>query len=167
MMRTRCTLGLLLMLCTAPVAAAVADGALDAQKGRVRRFYEEVLNSGNSGLLNDLAVEDYAEHDMLPGQGMGLAGLGDRVTMLKTALDPRFTIEDIIAEGDKVVVRWTNSGSHVGNFLGIPPTGKNFTIAGIDIYRMKDDRMAEHWHVIDQLALLQQLGLIPSPQDAA
>ena len=139
----------------------------DANKQVVRRFYEEVLNSGNSGLLNDLAVEDYAEHDMLPGQGMGLAGLGDRVTMLKTALDPRFTIEDIIAEGDKVVVRWTNSGSHVGNFLGIPPTGKNFTIAGIDIYRMKDDRMAEHWHVIDQLALLHQLGLIPSPQDAA
>ena len=139
----------------------------EANKQVVRRFYEEVLNSGNSGLLNDLAVEDYAEHDMLPGQGMGLAGLGDRVTMLKTALDPRFTIEDIIAEGDKVVVRWTNSGSHVGNFLGIPPTGKNFTIAGIDIYRMKDDRMAEHWHVIDQLALLQQLGLIPSPQDAA
>ena len=138
----------------------------ETNKRVVRRFYDEVLNSGSIGALEELAAPDYEEHDMLPGQGTGLAGLHDRVAMLKRGLDPRFTIEDVIAEGDKVVVRWTNSGTHVAEFLGVPPTGKSFTIAGIDIYRMQENKMAEHWHVIDQLSLLQQLGLIPSPQSA-
>ena len=83
--------------------------------------------------------------------------------MLRSGLDPRFTIEDLIAEGDKVVVRWTNSGTNVGEFLGMPPTGKSFTIAGIDIHRLQDGKMAEHWHVVDNFSMLLQLGLIPPP----
>jgi steroid delta-isomerase-like uncharacterized protein len=82
-------------------------------------------------------------------------------------LDSQFTIEDVIAEGDKVAVRWTNSGTHVGNFAGIPATGKTFTIAGVDIHRMRDGKMAEHWHVVDQLTMLQQLGIIPAPEPAS
>jgi steroid delta-isomerase-like uncharacterized protein len=136
-------------------------------KAVVRRFYEDVLNRGDIVALEELAVEDYLENDMLPGQGTGLAGLRDRVTMLKTALDSQFTIEDVIAEGDKVAVRWTNSGTHVGNFAGIPATGKTFTIAGVDIHRMRDGKMAEHWHVVDQLTMLQQLGIIPAPEPAS
>lgn len=136
-------------------------------KAVVRRFYEDVLNSGDIDALEELAEEDYLENDMLPGQGTGLTGLRDRVTMLKTALDSQFTIEDVIAEGDKVAVRWTNSGTHVGDFAGIPATGKNFTIAGIDIHRMRDGKMAEHWHVVDQLTMLQQLGIIPAPEPAS
>jgi predicted ester cyclase len=86
--------------------------------------------------------------------------------MIVEGLAPAFTIEDVISEGDRVVVRSTNSGRHVGNFLGIPPTGRSCAIAGIDIYRMEHGRMAEHWHVIDQLAMLQQLGLMPAPESA-
>lgn len=136
--------------------------ATETNKQVVRRFYDEVLNSGDLDVLEQIAVANYEEHDMLPGQGTGLTGLRDRVTMLQTAFKPRFTIEDVIAEGDRVVVRWTNSGTHVGDFLGIPATGKSVTVAGIDIYRVQDGRMAEHWHVIDQLSMLQQLGVIPS-----
>jgi steroid delta-isomerase-like uncharacterized protein len=136
-------------------------------KAVVRRFYEDVLNRGDIVALEELAVEDYLENDMLPGQGTGLAGLRDRVTMLKTALDSQFAIEDVIAEGDKVAVRWTNSGRHVGDFAGIRATGKNFTIAGVDIYRMRDGKMAEHWHVVDQLTMLQQLEIIPAPESAS
>lgn len=136
-------------------------------KDAARRYYDAVLNRGDIDLLDDLAAADYVEHDPLPGQGDGRQGLKDRVTMIATAFSQTFTIEDVIAEGDRVVVRWTGSGTHVGEFMGIPPTGRSFTIAGIDIHRIEGGRMAEHWHVVDQLSLLQQLGLIPGPQESA
>ena len=129
----------------------------------VRRYYEEALNAGALDVLDELAVADYDEHDPLPGQGDGLAGLKQRVALLRGAFRPHFTVEDVVAEGDKVVVRWTHCGTHVGEFLGIPPTGKSFSIAGIDIHGLRDGKLAEHWHVIDQFGLLQQLGLLPTP----
>jgi steroid delta-isomerase-like uncharacterized protein len=135
-------------------------------KALVRRFYDQVLNGRHMEAIDELAVTGYNEHDPLPGQREGREGLKDRVSMLADGLAPTFTIEDIIAEGDRVVVRWTNSARHVGNFLGIPPTGRSCAIAGIDIYRLEDGRLAEHWHVIDQLTMLQQLGLMPSPDSA-
>ena len=131
-------------------------------KALVRRFYDQVLNGRHIEAIDELAVTGYNEHDPLPGQREGREGLKDRVSMLADGLAPTFTIEDIIAEGDRVVVRWTNSARHVGHFLGIPPTGRSCAIAGIDIYRLKDGRLAEHWHVIDQLTMLQQLGLLPA-----
>ena len=83
--------------------------------------------------------------------------------MLVEGLAPTFSIDDIIAEDDRVVVRWTNSATHSGTFLGIPATGRSCRFAGIDIYRLEDGRLAERWHVVDQLSMLQQLGLLPSP----
>lgn len=136
-------------------------------KDVVRRYYDAVLNRGDVDLLDDLAVAEYIEHDPLPGQATGRQGLKDRVTMIATAFGQTFTLEDVIAEGDRVVVRWTGSGKHAGEFMGIPPTGRSFTIAGIDIHRIEGGRMAEHWHVVDQLSLLQQLGVIPQPQESA
>lgn len=138
----------------------------EANKAVARRLYDEILGTGNVDALDEIATREYAEHNPLPGQGTGLQGLKDRVTMLRGALAPRFTIEDVIAEGDKVAVRWTNSGTHVGEFAGIAPTNKGFTITGIDIYRVENGKLAEHWDVVDQLSLLQQLGLLPVPQGA-
>jgi predicted ester cyclase len=135
----------------------------ETNKKLVRRLYDEVLNSRRAEVIDELALADYTEHDPLPGQRDGLAGLKDRTAMLIEGLAPTFTVEDVIAEGDRVVVRWTNAGMHSGPFLGIPPTGRSFKMAGIDIYRIENHRMAEHWHVVDQLTLLQQLGLVPSP----
>lgn len=132
----------------------------------VRRLYDEVLNQQTTAPVAELATAEYVEHDPLPGQGEGLAGLVDRVQQLTTAFAPHFEIEDLLAEGDRVMVRWTNTGTHVGEFAGIPPTGRSFQIAGIDVYRIEADRLAEHWHVIDELRLLQQLGIIPSFDDA-
>ncbi len=132
----------------------------------VRRFYMDALGEGDLAGLDDFVTTAYMEHDPLPGQGDGLDGLKDRLTMLREGLAPHFTIEDVISEGDKLVVRWTNSGTHVGDFLGIPATNKRFSVAGIDIYRLVDGKLAEHWHVVDQLAMLQQLGLIPAPEKA-
>ena len=126
------------------------------------RLYE-LLNAGQVEKVGDLVTADYIEHDPLPGQGVGREGVIDRLSILTEALAPHFKIEDVIAEGDRVVVRWTHSGTHVGEFAGIPATGKTFTIAGIDVYRTEGDLLAEHWHVVDQLAMLGQLGLLPAP----
>ena len=83
--------------------------------------------------------------------------------MLFAGLDPQFTIEDVIAEGDKVVVRWVNHGTNVGEFLCAPPTGKSFATPGIDIYRLQDGKLAEHWHVVDVFGQMVQLGQLPVP----
>lgn len=131
-------------------------------KAIVQRYYAEVLNGRKVDLLDELAVEDYVEHDPFPGQGNGRSDLRARAELILGAFEPYdFTVEDVIGEGDKVVVRWTATGAHTGSFMGIPPTGNRFTIAGIDIHSVREGRLAEHWHVVDQLALLQQLGVIP------
>ena len=126
------------------------------------RLYE-LLNAGQVQEIGDLVTPDYLEHDPLPGQGTGRDGAIDRFSMIVGALAPHFTVHDVIAEGDRVVVRWTNSGTHVGEFAGVPATGGTFSIAGIDVYRVEGDLLAEHWHVVDQLAMLGQLGLLPQP----
>jgi steroid delta-isomerase-like uncharacterized protein len=138
---------------------------VETNKKSVLRLYE-LLNQGDVESVGDLVAEDYEEHDPLPGQGAGRDGAVDRFSLITQALAPHFTIEDVVAEGDRVVVRWTNAGTHVGEFAGIPPTGRTFTIAGIDVYRVADGLLCEHWHVIDQLAMLGQLGLLPEPAEA-
>ncbi len=132
----------------------------------VRRLYDEVLNEGRLNVLDEITVENYAENDPLPGQGTGRSGLADRVTMLRVGLAPRFTLHDVIIDGDRAAVRWTNEGTHVGEFFGIPATGNAFTISGIDVYRLEHGKLAEHWHVVDVYALLIQLGVVPAPQGA-
>jgi steroid delta-isomerase-like uncharacterized protein len=126
------------------------------------RLYE-LLNAGQIVGVGDLVTEDYLEHDPLPGQGSGREGAIDRFSIIVGALAPHFTVEDVITEGDRVVVRWTNAGTHVGEFAGVPATGGTFTISGIDIYRVEGNLLAEHWHVVDQLSMLGQLGLLPEP----
>jgi len=136
-------------------------------KAQVRRYYDEVFNQRGVALVDQLAVEDYVEHDPFPGQGDGRADLKARVQLILDAMNPlRFEIQDLVAEDDKVVVRWLQRGTQSGTFMGIPPSGREFTISGIDIHRLRDGRMAEHWHVVDVFALLQQLGAIPAPSAA-
>ncbi len=139
---------------------------MEQNKHMARRIYEEVLNKRDLDLLDELVKPNFIEHDPLPGQREGLDGIRDRYTMLIEGLAPHFTIEDVIAEGDRVVVRWTNSGTHVGEFLGAPATNRPYTIAGIDIYRVEDGKLVEHWHVVDMYGQLVQLGLLPAPEGA-
>lgn len=141
---------------------------IESNKAVVRRYYDEVLNAGNLDVIDELAVSDYVEHDPFPGQGNGRSDLKLRTGGLLEAFSPcTFSIEDIVAEGDRVVVRWRSSGTHSGAFMGMPPTHRSYTIAGIDIFRLTESRMAEHWHVVDQLSQLQQLGVLPAPAPAS
>ena len=138
--------------------------SVENNKTVVRRYYDEVLNAGNLGVIDELAVENYVENDPFPGQGNGRSDLKQRAATLLEAFSPcTFTIEDIVAEGDRVVARWRSSGTHSGSFLGMPATHHSYTIAGIDIHRLSAGRLAEHWHVVDQLSQLQQLGVLPAP----
>ena len=81
--------------------------------------------------------------------------------------DPRWTPHDFIAERDRVVARWSLTGTHRGEFLGLQPTGKEFTFQVLEIYRIKDGMMAERWNVVDMFGFLQQIGAIPAPETAA
>jgi steroid delta-isomerase-like uncharacterized protein len=136
-------------------------------KALVRRYYNEVFNERRVDLVDRLAVEDYVEHDPFPGHRDGRADLRARVDLILAAMNPlRFEVQDLIAEGDRVVVRWVQQGTQSGTFMGLPPTGRQFTFAGIDIHRLRDGLMAEHWHVVDLFGLLQQLGAIPAPSTA-
>jgi steroid delta-isomerase-like uncharacterized protein len=139
----------------------------EANKSLVRRYYEDVLNGGNVGLLDELAVPDYDEHSPFPGQPNGIEGLKARIGAILASFRPVFTLHELIAEGETVVAYWTNTGTHQGEFMGIPPSGRTVTISGVDIHRLRDGRMAEHWHVIEELQMLQQLGVIPAQQGAA
>jgi steroid delta-isomerase-like uncharacterized protein len=132
-------------------------------KQLLRRYYEEVLMQGRLDVLETIARLDYVEHNPFPGNGQGLEGLRQRANTLFTALKQRFTLEQLIAEGDRVAVLWTTRGTHVGDFNGLPPTGKSYTIQGIDIFQFRDGRMAEHWDVVDIYGFLSQIGALPAP----
>jgi steroid delta-isomerase-like uncharacterized protein len=150
-----------------PVRSEQEDAmSTEANKELVRRYYDEVHNRRNYDRIEELVTPDFKEHDPLPGQAAGREGMKDRERMLAANLDVRFTVEDIIAEGEKVVVRWRNHGTHIGEFLGIPPTGKEFSVEGINVYRVLDGKLAEGWSVVDVFGQLLQLGVIPSPARA-
>jgi steroid delta-isomerase-like uncharacterized protein len=134
---------------------------IERNKSQVLSMYE-LIDAGDVEAVGGLVSPEYDEHNPLPGQGSGREGVLDRFSMIAAGLAPQFTVEDVIAEGDRVVVRWINTGTHVGAFAGIPPTGRTFTISGIDIYRVTDGLLCEHWDVVDQLSLLGQLGLLPA-----
>ncbi len=82
--------------------------------------------------------------------------------MVRAAFAPHFTLEHVLVDGDKAAVMWTNRGTHVAEWFGVPPTGKSFAINGIDIFRLAEGRLAEHWDVVDVFGLMTQLGAIPS-----
>ncbi len=135
-------------------------------KQTLRRYYEDVLTQGRLEVLDEVARPDHIERNPFPGHGQGIEGLRQRVNTLRSSFKPQFTLEDVIAEGDKVAVRWTSRGTHVGDGFGIPATGRSFTIQGIDVHQLRDGRMAEHWDVVDMYSLLIQLGALPAPAGA-
>jgi predicted ester cyclase len=136
-------------------------------KETVRRLYEEVANQGRLELLDEIACADHVEHNPFPQQGQGAEGLKQRVSMVRAAFNPRFTIEHLIAEGDKVAVMWSNQGTHVGEWFGFAPTGKSLTTQGVGIHLLRDGRLAEHWDVVDIVNFLTSVGVLPARPAAA
>jgi len=138
--------------------------SLEENRTAVRRLYEDVMNAERFDLLDQLAVSDYVEHSPFPGQRAGIAGLKARLTAVRTGLAAQYTLHHVFGEGDMVAAHWTMTGKHEGPLMGIPPTNRTVQMSGIDIYRLHDRKLAEHWHVVETFEMLQQLGAIPAPQ---
>ncbi len=141
----------------------------EQDKALVARFIEAIFNQGNMKLADEVLASDFIEREQLPpGIPNGREGVKTLALMLRSAFpDFKATIEDILAEGDKVVVRMTWSGTQKGEFMGIPATGKPISIGVIDIIRVSDGKCVEHWGQMDSMLLMQQLGAIPAPAEAA
>ncbi|HEU5379461.1 MAG TPA: ester cyclase [Ktedonobacteraceae bacterium] len=128
-----------------------------------RQFFEDAYNTGNVALLEQLLAPTYVDYKAPPGTPDGPQGIAAIITMFRQAFpDLRFTIEDQVAEGDRVVTRYTFRGTQQGELMGIPPTGKQVSIGGISIYRISDGKMQQAWIEYDMLGLMQQLGVVPA-----
>ena len=134
----------------------------EEHKALARRWIDGI-NAGRPETSAEVVAPDYR----MNGQPLGQEGARQLSAMLLAAFpDWHGTIEDLVAEGDKVVVRLTYTGTHRGEFWGIPPTGKGFTITSVELYRIADGKVVESWVGSDRLGLLQQLGVIPAPGQA-
>ena len=128
----------------------------------VKRFFEEVWNKGNLSLVDELLTQDYEDHNRPPGTPRGHKGYKSSVNMFRTGFpDIQFTLDHIIAEGDRLAIRLTGKGTHKGNFMGIPATGKQVSFGGMTFIRFQDGKVAERWGISDIPGLMQQLGVGP------
>lgn len=126
--------------------------------------YQEAYNANHLDALNDLVADDVLTPKIMPGLPPGLAGAkAVHETSLKGMPDFHTAIDDLIAEGDKVAARITMTGTHTGDFWGMPATGKTVRFTGMYIVRIKDGKIVEHWGEEDGVSLLQQLGFMPKP----
>lgn len=138
--------------------------SIEQNKATIQRLFEEVYNAKQVAVLDELLTADYVDHNLAQGLQQGPTGLGQFVQFSGAVFpDNHLTIEDMLAEGDKVTVRWTSYNTHSGaEFYGIPPSGKRVVLTGTTIYRLIDGKVAELWHNEDLLGMLIQLG-VPSP----
>ena len=135
----------------------------EENKAVVRRFLEEVFNNGNLAVIDELIAPGFVEHPSQPGQQPGPEGAKQAIGMFRAAFpDLRVTIDDMIAEGDRVVVRTTFTGTHQGDMMGIPPTGKQVSLSAISIERISGGKFVERREQADMMGMMQQLGVVPS-----
>jgi steroid delta-isomerase-like uncharacterized protein len=137
-------------------------------KAIVRRLFAELWNNGNLSVAGELFAPNYQHHDAsTPDFGRGPDSEKKRASLYRNAFpDVHFTIEDVIAEGETVMTRWSCRGTHKGDLNGIAATNKQFTITGITIARVSNGKIAEGFVNWDALGLMQQLGVVPQPVQA-
>lgn len=134
----------------------------EQNKNRVRRIYEQCLNAGKLELLDDLVAPEFVG---VQGE-RGPDGFENTLAGLRTAYpDIHFTIEDMIAEGDRVAIRWRWAGTQTGPQRGFPPSGAAVTDTGIAIYELRDGKIIRAWLETDRLGVLQQIGVVPSLEE--
>jgi steroid delta-isomerase-like uncharacterized protein len=139
----------------------------EENKAVSRRVLQEVIGKGNLDVIDQLIAADYAYFAPGSPEVRGPEGYRQLVTMYRSAFpDLTMTEDDILAEGDKVVMRWTGSGTHRGELMGIPPTGKRVNVSGILISRFAGGKIVEEHEIFDALGMLQQLGVVPAQEQA-
>ena len=134
----------------------------EENKAVLRRFFREVHMGGNLDLMSEMATQDYVNHSPSWPDVIGLDAFREMVANMRGAFpDLRDTIEDMIAEGDKVVTHWTFSGTHKDEFMGIPATGKQVKVEVVSISHFSGHRVVASWDFVDVLGMMQQLGVVP------
>ena len=134
----------------------------DQNKAISRRVFEEIISQGNLSLVDEIFASNYVDHDPANPDVSGPDGFKLLVSKYRSAFpDLRLTVNDVVAEGDKVVARWTWSGTHEGDLEGVPPTGKKMGGEEITISRLSGGKVEEDWANWDALDLMRQLGVVP------
>jgi steroid delta-isomerase-like uncharacterized protein len=130
-------------------------------KAMMRRLYEEGFSQGNVDVIDEIMADDFVEHEELPpGIPPGREGPRTLLTIFRSAFpDFHASVEEMLEDGDKVVTRVRFSGTHQGEFMGIPATGNRFDMSAIDIVEFHDGKAVAHWGVMDQAGMMQQLGV--------
>jgi predicted ester cyclase len=134
----------------------------ESNKALVRHLVDEVQNRGNIAAMDEIAAPTFVNHSAPPGMSSDREGVKQITLLFRQAFpDGVMTVEDMLAEGDLVATHKTFRGTHQGPFMGLAPTAKQVEIGLIDIVRVVDGRVTEHWNAVDNLGLLQQLGVFP------
>ena len=129
---------------------------------KTQQAFGEAVNSGNLNAIRDLVAPDAVDHDPAPDQGNGPEGFIQFFTMLRTAFpDMKVTVDHLVADDDNVAFAYTLTGTHSGDFLGVPATGKTIRARGMQITRFENGKQVERWGSSDQLGILQQIGAAP------
>ena len=141
--------------------------SLEENKAVVRRLIEEVYNEDNLEVVDELVAPDIFNHPAVAEHQHGIDSFKHVMNWVRTfSSDVHYGIDDILAEGDKVAVRLTQSGTYTGSVRGTPPTGKRFSVDYVHWFRLADGKVAELWAVRDDVSRLEQLGLLPTPGES-
>ena len=136
--------------------------SIEENKRTVRRFFEVGPSKGDLDAANELLTPGFVLHVPLPCSP-GVQGIDEVVTACRAAFENlNVTVEDMLAEEDRVAARFTARGIHKGPFMGLPPTGKPITMTGMEIFRLENGKIAELWGEANLIGLMQQLGILPS-----
>ena len=136
--------------------------SIEENKAIARRWLEQIWDKGSLAAMDELLTTNFVFNYAAPGMASDREGYKQTVTMYRTVSpDMHYAVDDIVAEGHKVVVRWTGRGTHKGDLMGIAPTGKQVTITGISILRITGGKIVEEWGEMNMLGALQQLGAFP------
>jgi len=136
----------------------------EANKAVYRRMVEEVVNKGNFDVVEELFDPSYVDHGAPPGMPEGLEGVKWIFGAFRAGFpDVKFTIDDMVSQGDVVATLVHGEGTQTGPFMGIPASGKHARWRSVGFFRVRDGKIVEHWGIPDMLGLLIQLGVIPPP----
>ncbi len=129
----------------------------------VRRFFEDFCNGRRSEVADEIIAPDYVSHGPQAPPAEGPDGVRARVGLYQDSVDGHWNVVEMFSSDDRVVARWTGTGSHRGELMGLAATGKPIDVDAISIFRIADGKIAEEWTVWDALGLLQQVGAVPAP----
>jgi steroid delta-isomerase-like uncharacterized protein len=136
----------------------------ETNKAIIARMVQEVWNEGRTDLVEEFFVDDYRQVVVGQPPATGLEVAREGAALTRSALpDFQLSIDELVAEGDRVAAHWTVTGTHEGDYIGIPATGKPVRHQGATFYRLTNGRIAEVWFLADIMGVMQQLGVIPAP----